>query len=121
MLTRGDKLLVVALSALLLLSAPAALAAARTPVDSVIIESPTGRSVVPLDRDADVMVDGLLGTITVEIRGAAVRVAHAPCPDHVCVDTGWVNRAGRVIACVPSGVCIRLSSAREGALDAVVH
>ncbi len=121
MLTRGDKLLVVVLAVLLLLSVPVALAAARTPVDSVVIEGPSGRTVVPLHRDTDVMVDGLLGTATVEIREGAVRVSSAPCPDHVCVETGWVDRGGRVIACVPGGISVRLSSSREGALDAVVR
>ncbi len=121
MLTRGDKRLVVALAALLVLSVPAALAAAGTPVDSVIVESPTGRTVLPLDSDADLAVEGLLGTLAVEIRGGAVRVGSAPCPDQVCVQAGWIDRGGRVIACVPSGVTVRLSSSREEALDAVVR
>lgn len=78
---------------------------------------------LPLDREARIAVAGALGPVIVEVRDGAVRVAESPCPERICMAAGWKRHAGDVIACVPSGVLVRLVGGGEGgdAPDAVTR
>ncbi len=60
---------------------------------------------------------------TVEIVGERVRIAHSNCPDQVCVQTGWLSRAGQTSVCLPSKVIVKLVNADANAqeIDAVVR
>jgi hypothetical protein len=46
-----------------------------------------------------------------------IRFLEAECPDHVCVDTGWLSRAGSIAACLPARVLIRLEGSEQGDVD----
>ena len=61
-----------------------------------------------------------------ELEGAAggLRLAFVPergfhvydadCPDHICVRTGFIDRAGQSIVCVPNAIVIRLIGGVDG-------
>ena len=46
-----------------------------------------------------------------------IRFLEAECPDHVCVDTGWLTRAGGTAACLPARVLVRLEGNDAGDVD----
>jgi hypothetical protein len=87
----------------------------------VVIEGPSGRTTVPLSEDTELMIDGLLGTVHVQVMDQSVRVREAGCPDHICERTGPVSSPGSVIACVPNGVSVRVEGRGDARLDAVVR
>ena len=68
----------------------------------VEITSDSGVFVYPIDVDRAIVVDGPLGTTTVEIRDHKVRVAEDPGPRQICVRQGWIERSGAWLACLPS-------------------
>ncbi len=37
-----------------------------------------------------------------------IRFLTADCPDQVCVHTGWLSAQGRMAACVPANVVVRI-------------
>lgn len=119
-MTRSDRLLILALAALTLLTWPLA-ASAGAPAERVTISGPAGVSSVPLKQDATLVVQGQRGTVKVVVKDEAVRVESADCPDHVCVKTGSISATGGVIACVPNGVVISIEGGESSGIDARIH
>lgn len=119
-MTRGDRLLIVALAVACLLAWPIA-AAARTSGESVEVSGPAGVTVVSLSEDRVLRVTGRTGELTVVVERGAVRVLEADCPDHVCVKTGAISASGSVVACVPNGVVIRVGGGDGDGLDARIR
>lgn len=67
------------------------------------------------------------GRGTVQIRGGRIRILPMPdsvCPLHICSRTGWIERPGQFIACVPNRLIITIR-ATEGSpsdtIDAVTY
>ena len=121
-MTRADRLLIAAIAAVALLAWPlAAWAAGNGEPSSVVIAGPAGTSIVPLDTDSTVAVEGRLGTVRVRIEDGSARVVDSRCPDHVCVRTGAVSASGSVVACVPNGVTVTVGRGDDAGLDARVR
>jgi len=53
-------------------------------------------------------IPGPLGTSVAEVRPGAIRMKSSPCPDHYCMEIGWINRPGAVIVCVPNRIVIEI-------------
>jgi len=75
---------------------------------------------VKLDQEKTFVVEGFAYPCTVEVKPGQIRMAEAPCPDQICVKTGWINHAGQVIACVPNRVVIKIVSG-ESPIDAISY
>ena len=119
-MTRADRILVLAIAAVLLLVWPVMAAGGGTGARAVIT-SPTGTTTVPLHEDCTLAVAGAVGGLTVVVEDGSVRVAHSGCPDGTCVATGAVSSAGAVIACVPNRVIVRVEGGATDGLDARVR
>lgn len=61
-----------------------------------------------LHKDRTIEVNGFLGTSRVEIRDRQARFTASPCPNKLCIHTGWLEAAGELAACLPNRVSIRL-------------
>ena len=121
-MTHADRVLIIVIAVLALLSGPAAvLASGHTSASTLIIEGPTGHTEVPLGVDRTLLVAGLRGRVTVEVGDGSVSVTSADCPDHVCVHSGAITRPGAAIVCVPNEVTVRVGGARDDGLDAVAR
>lgn len=118
-MTRADRMLLLGLVVLAVLSAPVAAIATRGS-ESAIISGPYGTTAVDLTRDATYVVDGRCGRVTFSVDGGRLSCVGAECPDHICVKSGWL-RPGAPIVCAPNGVVAAFDSApgQGGALDAV--
>lgn len=120
-MSRADRILIVCLAVVAALAIPVTVRGAENGPSIVVVEGPKGRTTLPLSENTTVDAEGSTGTVTVLVQGGAVCVRDAECPDHVCVDTGWIESRGRVIACVPNGVTVRVESRGMEGLDAVVR
>ncbi len=59
-------------------------------------------------HDHLINVPGPLGTSVAEVKPGAIRMKSSPCPDHYCMKTGWINRPGAVIVCIPNQIVIEI-------------
>ncbi|MBA3061090.1 MAG: NusG domain II-containing protein, partial [Nitrospirae bacterium] len=59
---------------------------------------------LPLNNNAIIAVKGINGDTVVEIKNRKVRIKESPCPNKICVHTGWIDR-GAVI-CLPNRVTV---------------
>ena len=80
-----------------------------------------GRTVREIDLDAvaseysfTVEYEGGYNIITV--KNGDIRVSDADCPDHICMQTGWLSSSGAPIVCMPHKLVISF----EGETDADV-
>lgn len=121
-MTHADRVLIIVIAVLALLSGPATMAASGfASASSVYVEGPVGETVIPVGRDCTLEVAGLRGRVVVEVVDGAVSVTDADCPDHLCVRSGPVSRPGSAIVCVPNAVTVRMGGARSDGLDAVAR
>ncbi len=119
-MTRADRILAFGIAILALVAVPLVALAVGTGGGDAVVVGPAGRSVLSLDTDQTVVVEGLQGSVVVEVRSGAVSVKESSCPDKVCVHSSPIDAQGGVIACVPNGVTVTVGSA-GGGLDAIVR
>ncbi len=61
--------------------------------------------------------DGAGGTNTVLVEPGRIRVSEANCPDHICVDQGFISDGTVPIVCLPHQLMIEITGGGED-LDA---
>lgn len=76
---------------------------------------------------ARIRVSGLVDPVRIDYAGAypgtiiaengRIRFEKAACPDHICVNTGWIATPGQTAACLPARVLIRLEGTATGDVD----
>ena len=78
---------------------------------------------LPLDKDAELVVATSLGTNTVVVENGSVRMAEADCPHGDCLRQTPISRPGEQIICLPHELWIEIlgdgADAGEMDVDAV--
>ena len=62
---------------------------------------------LPLDKDAEIIIQGVNGTNTLVIENKKVYVSHATCPDLICVRSGSATEL-KSIVCLPNKVVVSI-------------
>ncbi|MDY0087382.1 MAG: NusG domain II-containing protein [Coriobacteriia bacterium] len=117
-MTRGDRLIGLAIIVVALLAAPQAGALLAPHAGDIIVRGPAGTTVIDPSRDGVYIVQGRTGQVEFQSRDGEVRAIRADCPDHLCVRSGSVA-PGRPVICAPNGVSATLVPRKGVALDAV--
>ena len=88
----------------------------------------TGRAVVTVDGKLygtyDLWEDRTIdikGMNTLKLGGGRADMAHASCPDGLCVRHKPISRAGESIICLPNKVVVTVEGGQERELDAVTN
>jgi hypothetical protein len=58
-------------------------------------------------------VYGKNGPLKIEISGRKVHVLDSSCPNKLCVNTGWINKNGESIICLPNCTIIKILGEKE--------
>jgi len=74
-----------------------------------------------VDLDKDSLFSILNGKMQIKVKHGKIRVAHADCPQHLCVNMGWIQYNGQSIVCVPNKILIEIKSAGPQFVDAVAN
>ena len=113
-LTKWDLVLIAAVAALcaLLIWRPLGRDGALTA--EIIVDGQTVRTIV-LDRVEQPYEITLPTTPPATLRVERGRICYiaAECPDHLCVRSGWLDRAGDTAACLPGKSMVVLRSSGE--------
>ena len=73
---------------------------------------------LPLDEDAELLIESEGGTNLLIISGGKAYVVEADCPDRLCVRQGWIGYDGESIVCLPHKLTVTVRGGAEGRLDA---
>lgn len=87
----------------------------------LVIESPDGRWIYPVDSTVETDIPGPLGMTHVVLENGAARITESPCPNRTCIASPPISRPGTWTACLPNHVLIRIDGNDPSALDAVGH
>lgn len=71
------------------------------------------------------IVRGVNGASTIEVKGGRVRMLESRCRDRICIRQGWIDSRGETIVCLPNRVVIRVTGKRGtgggGQVDSVTE
>lgn len=69
-----------------------------------------GKLIEKIDLKIDGIIDLSLqhGSMEVEIKQGRIRISNSSCPHKICVNTGWVEKPGGTIVCVPNKVLVEV-------------
>ncbi len=120
-LTFYDKILIafVVVLALLLLVIPFYYFGSTSEEEDLILRVQQGNQLVKTVTVADSYekaiifeVEGPIGNHIIEVNQGRVRVKEAPAADplKICEKTGWIDREGPIIVCVPNSLSLWLES-----------
>ena len=63
---------------------------------------------IPLEEEQEYSLRPWGIDMTIEVSRSRARVSHSNCPDHICVDTGWLELSGQTAVCMPNRVTLTL-------------
>lgn len=73
---------------------------------------------IPLtDKEETILLETDFGVNKIVFHDNGVSIHEADCPDHVCIDTGFISKPGEIIACLPHRVIIEITGQMEGEID----
>jgi len=73
---------------------------------------------IPLtDEEQTVEVTTDLGTNLIKIHDNGVEIIDADCPDKVCVDTGFIDKHGASIVCLPNKLIVEIKGEKKVEID----
>ena len=76
--------------------------------ERLIIETPSGKWIYPLNETRTVVVIGAIGNTTVRIENNAAFISDSPCPNKTCVNAAVLKKAGDWNACLPNRVFLHI-------------
>jgi len=76
---------------------------------------------VSLKMDRKIEIKGEKGKAIIEIKDGRVRVVESSCLQKTCVNTGWINKPGQNIICLPNKVLITIEGKESPKIDAVSY
>ncbi len=62
-------------------------------------------------------IKGANGLTVIEILDQRVRVISSACPDKLCVHSGWIDKPGQILVCLPNKVVVRIISDEQQDID----
>ena len=92
---------------------------AADPLAEIYVDGKLFRTAA-LSQNCEFTISTEHGINTIKVENGEIAVVSADCPDKVCVDTGAISSGVVPIICLPHRLEIRVISAQESSLDAVI-
>lgn len=76
---------------------------------------------LPIDEEKTIEIkkNGVLNKIHIHDNG--VEMEEANCPDKVCVNTGFIDKSGQSIVCLPHKINVKIVGDEDSDMDATVN
>lgn len=65
---------------------------------------------VSLDDDNEYIIDGNICKVKILVKDGKIGIIENDCPDHTCINMGFINSSSRTIVCVPNGITIKVDN-----------
>ncbi|MDD5773720.1 MAG: NusG domain II-containing protein [bacterium] len=84
-------------------------------VEKFVVVEIDGRIEKKIDLPKNLIFDvnGVNGPIKIEISGRKVRMLDSSCPNKICVKSGWINKRGESIICLPNRAIVKILGEEE--------
>lgn len=61
-----------------------------------------------LFNNQELHVPGPLGESHLQVRDGQIRFIDSPCPNKLCVHTGWLSQGGESATCLPNKISVQI-------------
>jgi hypothetical protein len=121
LLTTGDKVLVVMLICLGIFST-FFFNIKRLPGEMCSVEvSGKNTNQLKLSENQIFSVTGPRGKTLIQIMDNKVRVTNSACREKICVRSGWINKTGQIIVCVPNRVVVKIDGVNNDFFNVITQ
>lgn len=86
----------------------------------LVVKTPEGRFLYPLNRNAELDFEGIIGHTKVTIKDGQAWVTDSACDNKNCIFMGKLSRPGDFAACLPNAVILTVEGPDEE-FDAIVE
>ena len=86
----------------------------------LVVKTPEGRFLYPLNRNAELDFEGVIGHTKVTIKDGQAWVTESACDNKNCIFMGKLSRPGDFAACLPNDVILTVEGTDEE-FDAIVE
>lgn len=76
----------------------------------LVVETPSGKYIYPLDKNEHLEFKGRMGTTYVSIQDGDAFVTDSVCDNKTCVQMGRLRYQNDWAACLPNGVMLRIEN-----------
>lgn len=121
MLTRNDKILMFTLVAIASFSFVRLFFISNEGKETLIKVGNGPVQRVSLKTDRRINLEGEKGRVVIEIKEGRVRAVESSCFQKICVNTGWINKPGQNIICLPNKVLVTIEGKESPKIDAVSY
>lgn len=118
-ITKGDKIIISAVLIINLLSIPFIFAIQKEGTDFIVEVDNDFFGKYSLEKEQLISVKGKLGRTEIEIKNRQVRILRSPCLHKLCIKIGWIAHTGKMTACIPNKVVVRVLGNNHDGLDAI--
>ena len=73
---------------------------------------------LPRQDDQDIRIEYEGRTNVIQIQDGRIRMLEADCPDHICMQMGWLDSAAPIV-CLPNHLVIQFASSQDSVDTAV--
>ena len=73
-----------------------------------------------LATDQTTQVKGPLGLTEIVVKKGRASIVRSPCKNKVCIKSGYINYADRLVACIPNLVVVRIVGKTHRGVDTVI-
>ncbi len=74
-----------------------------------------------LSESKTLTIHGRLGPSLIEISKGAVRFLESPCRNKLCIQNGWLRKAGDSNWCIPNGIGMSLKTKEASKIDGITY
>lgn len=106
--SRGDGLLLLAALTLVITLYAALWHNEGHGAEAVVLVNGQRWARLNLFHDQELEVPGPLGHSHIRVHDGRVRFVDSPCPNKLCVHTGWLSQGGEVAVCLPNRVSVKI-------------
>ncbi|MBN2738009.1 MAG: NusG domain II-containing protein [Spirochaetales bacterium] len=85
---------------------------------TLLVKTREADYVYDLKENRELVFEGPLGDTVIEIKDKMLRVLRSPCPEQICVNSGWISHQGQWLGCLPNQVFLSLEGKVENEVDA---
>ena len=83
------------------------------------VKTPEGIFIYPLDKNTELVFDGVIGKTKVTVQNGQAWVTESACENKNCIFMGKLSKSGDFAACLPNAVILTVEGEDEG-FDALV-
>ena len=75
---------------------------------NVLISSPYGKWIYPINEDREIEVIGSLGKTKIQIKNKQISIIDSPCKNKICITSGIIDKPDQFLACLPNSIMVQI-------------